>query len=1098
MRIALALLFIAVLSAVASLTVLTAAESAVVPALPGIVYVPYDQADGVAVDANGVMLPYEQFIKLWDAAHPGTDPHHLPPPPVAAALAEFTLTGHVTGDVATLRFEATAIAVAAGWSSIQLPATLVFSQFTAADPRVVLERKADNLTLYLPEPGRYPITAELAIAVEKDATGRRSVALTPPAAAAGRLDLQIDDGEVDVSLTPALAVQVTRAAGSTHVQAVIGASSDLAITWQPPARAIAGEALILSDSVTNVMVGERSVRYDLTFQVSILRRPVQELVFIIPENAQVLAVDVANLQTWERVGNRLTLVMHQGAEGGRQVSIRLETLLEAQDIGSTRNIDIVWPELAGAARSLGTIAIQAEDGLAVTVVSHPQLAQTDPSQLNLGEGATAFRHLIHPPPSTIAVTRLESEIRASVVQFTHLSVDEDAINVQLDLDVRKAGIFTVSLKIPESWETVSTDGLAVDDIRPGPAVDGYRQLDFALRSRLLQTGSLSVQFRAPPSIPHSAQITDLEIGVVELVGARHVRGSLGIAAPRSWALSASDRNLLTGADAETMRRSSPVAQQLRTVAASDELALAFSWLSRNDEEPRLRLHAAPRARELLLRQEERIVLADAGIQRTVTWRGDVRFSPLPTLCIRAPVALKDRLIFSGEGLADQRIVADTAAEAEGQVVWELRFQTPILGAFVCSAVIRDPLPELAPGKPSAVTLAVIQPEGATRLDILVAIAREGTLDVAASSAGLERIPAADVPAHFQGAGLVTGFRGGKPAEIALEITRHDLVRLADGSVQLAHYAAALGDDGMLRVLGRLTVRSNGRPWLALQLAEGADLLEVAVDGRTARPSRRADGAIIIPLGVQKQAEEKQATRIIGFVYEQRVLSGKPSAIGSVQIPLPQLASRGDAESAPLPVERIEYQLFLNEDLAITSWAGELSPTTASMSLWERLTNAVVPTEQGKQTIYGQVQRDGLTVPVLLDGAQYTLARLGDGGTITAHWWRRSWLDGAALFVAIIGLITMWLLRRNIIALSISCVVVLVLVVGTAAPWHILAYALGAGAGCMLVMLVCLAVIQRLRRPRQKVSVDPWQVEPITTVPEPDHQAGEPEGTGPTP
>jgi len=1092
MRTAFAFVFILVLSAVSSLTALTAAEP-VVSALPGIVYVPYDQADGVAIDANGVMLPYEQFVKLWDAAHPGTDPHKLPPPPVAAVLAEFTLTGHVAGDVATLRFEGTAIAVAAGWSSIQLPATLVFSQFTAADPRVVLERKADNLTLYLPEPGRYPITAELAIAVQKDAAGRRSLALTPPSAAAGRLDLQIDDGEVDVSLTPALAVQVTRAAGSTHVQAVIGASSDLAITWQPPARAIAGEALILSDSVTKVFVGERSLRYDLTFNVSILRRPVQELEFIVPDNAQVLAVDVANLQTWERVGNRLTLIMHQGAEGGRQVSIRLETLLEAQDIGSTRNIDIVWPELDGAARSLGTIAIHGEDGLAVTVVNHPQLAQTDPSQLNLGEGATAFRHLIHPPPSTIAVTRLESEIRASVVQFTHLSVDEDSINVQLDLDVRKAGIFTVSLKIPESWETVSTDGLAVDDIRPGPASDGYRQLDLALRSRLIQTGSLSVQFRAPPSIPHQAKITDLDIGVVELVGARHVRGSLGIAAPRSWALSASDRNLLTGADAEAMRRSSPVAQQLRTVGASDELALAFSWLSRNDEEPRLRLHAAPRARELVLRQEERVVLADAGIQRTVTWRGDVRFSPLPTLRIRAPLALKDRLLFSGEGLADQRIVADAEAEADGQVVWELRFQTPILGAFVCSAVIRDPLPELAPGKPSAVTLAVIQPEGATRLDTLVAIAREGTLDVAASSTGLERIPAADVPAHFQGAGLVTGFRGGKPAEIALEITRHDLVRLADGSVQLAHYAAALGDDGMLRVLGRLTVRSNGRPWLALQLAEGADLLEVAVDGRTARPSRRADGAIIIPLG-----EQKQATRIIGFVYEQRVLRGKPSAIGSVQIPLPQLASRGDAESAPLPVERVEYQLFLNEDLAITSWAGELSPTTASMSLWERLTNAVVPPEQGQQTVYGQVQRDGLTVPVLLDGAQYTLARLGDGGVITAHWCRRSWLDGAALLVAIISLVTVWLLRWKIIALSISCVVVIALVVGTAAPWQILAYALGAGAGCMLVILACIAVVQRIRRPRPVQKMDPWQVEPEGTVREPESKEGEPESTGPTP
>lgn len=1034
--------------------------------LPGIVYIPYDQADGVSLDSNGVMLPYEQFLRLWEAANPKDPTMDPAKPPVSAALSDFTLGGEVRGDLATLTLGATAVAVAEGWSTIRLPADLAPSTISAEDARVVVERRTDGLYLHLPAPGRYPIRAELSVAVAKDAGGRRSLVLRAPAAAAGRLDLRLADGEVDVSLTPAVAAQVVRDQGSTQVRAVIGASDQVIVAWQPPARAVTGEALLLSDGTTRLSVGERSLRYDLDLAVDILRRPVQDLVIALPPGAQVLAVDAEHLRSWEREGETLKLALHQAVEGRWRARIRLESLLDAQEVGSTRSITVAWPQVVGAGRSLGLIAIQAEEGLAVSVTAHEHLAQTDPARLDLPAGTSAYRHLATPTPSTIDVTRLASEIHASIEQLSRLAADEDQIMVAVHVDVRRAGVFHLDLEVPAAWETLAVDGLDVDEIVHGEVVGDLRPLRLALRSRLLGEGSVTLRFRAPPSIPTDGTSIGRDLGVARLAQARHQRGLLAVVAPRSWALTAGARSLLIGADLDQIRRATRLDRGLSTLAAGDDLALGFAWLAQGDNDPALRLDLAPRARELLLRQEDRILVSDSGVQRQVTWSGEVRFSPLPTLRLRGPVALADHLSFSGPGLADQRVVE----RGEADVVWELRFQTPVLGAFRIQADLRSPLPDLAPGQPAQVILPALRAEGASRLETVVAVAREGGLDVAATAAGLERVAAADLPAGLQGSGLVTGFRGAESVSVDLELVRHDLVRLADAAVSLAHYAAALGDDGRLRVLGRLSLRSRGRPWIALDLPEGADLLEVAVDGRAARPSRRNDGAIVIPLA------EGGGDRVVAFIYEQRVLSGSPGGWSGIDLDLPRLASRGDAESAPLPVDRVEVALHLADDLAITGWSGDLSPLHRPTSTWRRWSARMVPALAPAQTDHGVPDHGGLTVPVPLDGVRHQLSRLGDGGHIGVTWIRRRWLDGAAFVLAALSLTATWILRHRRPVLAIITLGWVGLVLALAVPLQVLPLAGALGCGLGLVGIGVQALWSRWRqRPQSAAGGDPWNV-----------------------
>lgn len=1055
---------------------LMASEAVPVP-LPPVVYVPYDTAPDVAVGKQGVMLPYAQFLTLWDKANPAHPEPEKNRPPVGAALTGYALTGQAKGDLAELSLSATITALADGWSSVTLPAGLALREFSASDKRVLIERSAVGLVVHLPEPGTYSISALLAAPVSKDAAGRRSLAVLAPAAAAGRLDLLIADTQADVAVQPAVAVATASEPGGTRLKAVLGAAADLVVSWQPPMRATAGDALLLASTAVTLTVAERSLRYDVEATLSILRRPVQEVIVTLPPDCQVLAVEAPGLRTWDRDGDHLRLQLHEPVEGGLRATFSLERLLPALAPGESRTLEVAWPAVEGAARSTGTIAVVPGEGLSLTVGTHTGLGQIDPAEVKVGgaSGAiAAYRHLAAPPPTGLTVARLQSELRVVERQLVRLGVDEDLITVNLDLEVRKAGIFTLVLDVPADWEPGDVTGLAIDDLRVGAAADGRKRIELALRGRLLGSGMVLLRFRAPPSIPRNgAAVPALSIGLARLPDARQVRGTLALALPRSWALSATARSGLTGTEAEPLRRDATVAALLRDLTEDDDLPLAFSFLSGTTDQPALTVAATPRPRELALRQEDLVTVAEGNLRRTLTWRGDVRFSPLTALRIQAPTSLDERITFAGAGLADH----SATARAAGLTTWELRFQTPVLGPFSVTATVAGELPALQSGQPAVVALPAFKPLDATRLDAVLAIAREGTLEVTASATGMESLAPADLPAPLQTAGLVAGFQGSVPVAAELHVTRHDLVRLADGAVTLAHYAAALGDDGVVRVLGRLALSTRGRPWLEVRMPEGAELLEVAVAGRPGRPSRRADGAVVIPLGDGATSGVNGGATTVALVYELRVLAGQPGIIGSLRVPLPTLGGGGSADgAAPLPVERTELALYLPEDLAITGWSGDLAPLAPGTSVWEELLHGVQAIPRRPADDHGDPASDGLTVPVALHGGRQVLARLGDGGAVEVHWWRRSVLDSAALIAAVTGLLLAWATRRHGPRLGALVLTAAVVLAAASGVWVVVAAGFAGGVSTGLVVLAVRWIATRSRTvPVAASTTDPWTI-----------------------
>lgn len=1025
---------------------------------PPVVYVPFDKVPVVDPKGQGVFLPYEQFVKLWDAAHP-QKPDDEVKPPTGATLAGYTLTGVVKGDAAELTLEAEVTALAKHWSRIELPAALALTGFTPGDGRMVLERRSDALLVHLPQAGTWRFTAQVACPVGRDAAGRRRIELAIPAAGAGRLDLTLPDAEAEVAVEPAVAFTTTTGAAGKRLLAVLGGAPRLALSWQPPAATVSGEALVLAESTLHLTAAERSLRISDRIAFTVLRRSVDRLAITVPAELQVLAVEVPGLRTWQRDGTKLEVLFHEPAQGAVAVQLTCERLLEAAKPGETRRLAVPLPMPTDAARSTGVVLVSASEGMAATVERAAGLGQVDPKEVagDRAEVAAAFRFAAPPPAPELALTRLESEVRVVLDQLVRLGSETDLIVVNAALEVRKAGLFALTLRIPATWELAETGGLTTDDVRRGPAQDGWCALELALKGRFIGSGAVSLRFRAaasipltaasiprtPASTPPPAADTALTISVASVPGARLTRGSLTVAAPRSWALATRERTGLIGADES---RRGPMPAPFAKELGDDEEALGFTLLN---ADARLTLAASPRARELIVRQEELLTVADGRLVRTITWRGEVRYNAASVLTVTTPTGSDKALTFKGANLAEHA----ATTRADGRTTWELRFTAPVLGPFTVSVEEVRELPALTAGTPATVELPAIAMVGATRYQNLLAVAREGSIEVAATAANTENVAPADLPPTLAGAGVVAGFQGSNPPAPVLTLTRHDLVPMPDAAVTAARYSAVVGEDGRARIRGDLLLNTRGRPWLGLTLPAGTELLEAAVDGKQSRASRRTDGSVVVPLAT---AGGGMKTCRVAFVYDLPAHAGALGAFGRVALAVPVL---GKAETAPatgragevrpLPVAGSDLTILFPEKLVAFAWRGDFHPS----EIWDTPETA-----------------DDLTVRVPQTGRPHGLARLGDGGAVTFRYASQGLVNTVTGLIGLAGLLAAWWLRHRARAMTVLTLGALALALLTDG----LAIALAIGVGLGLAGIIAAALIRWWHARRlTEVTPDPW-------------------------
>jgi hypothetical protein len=279
---------------------------------------------------------------------------------------------------------------------------------------------------------------------------------------------------------------------------------------------------------------------------------------------------------------------------------------------------------------------------------------------------------------------------------------------------------------------------------------------------------------------------------------------------------------------------------------------------------------------------------------------------------------------------------------------------------------------------------------------------------------------------------------------------------------------------MARVRADLALTTRGRPYLELRLPQAATLLEVAINGRQGRPSRRGDGSVVVPLGEGGGLR----TLPIALVYEQQLSAGRLGALGSLELELPRYGAGAEGGSpAPLPVEQVALALYLPAGVAPFAWRGDLARSGPARDLWAAAMDNLASQDLALSAQDVPAREDGLTVRLALVGVRHDLERLGDGGTLRLSYASQALIHALALIALVLGTLAAWLLHRRGEVLAALFGSALVLVLAVSPPWLAVVAGFAVGQGLTLTALLAFALKRSLTawsaRRRLLQAGDPW-------------------------
>jgi hypothetical protein len=141
------------------------------------------------------------------------------------------------------------------------------------------------------------------------------------------------------------------------------------------------------------------------------------------------------------------------------------------------------------------------------------------------------------------------------------------------------------------------------------------------------------------------------------------------------------------------------------------------------------------------------------------------------------------------------------------------------------------------------------------------------------------------------------------------VSRYASQAVLVANVDEARYHALLAEDGKALVRARYAVRNNRRSFLTVALPQDATLWSASVAGRSVRPGRSPEGALLVPL-LKERSRDDMPPFAVEIVYVARVSPW--SEKGAAQVALPAL---------DLPVSRTGVVLHHSPRFRVTPAGG---------------------------------------------------------------------------------------------------------------------------------------------------------------------------------
>lgn len=634
----------------------------------------------------------------------------------------------------------------------------------------------------------------------------------------------------------------------------------------------------------------------------------------IPEGLKLIDVNGQNLNTWQIEKNQLGVDLRTKAEGAYTLTIETE-----QPVEPGKPLALFAPELTGVERETGYIAIASRAGAKVELAGNPTggAAQVDAAELPQSlrpQGKAVelgLRYLRHPFSITLNIGAVEPEVMVTTANLLTIDERELQLETNLELDVRKSGIFELRLAFPKGWR-LSDDprGKIIEDWRLDQST-GVLTLTFGGR----MMGKEQLSLRAEKSIDATGK--EQSFPAFSILGAKKETGFLAVTTPLAMRMSAPAGNY---------RGLNPIPPaelpEFLPAPRASTPSLAFKYLNSGWD-----LNVALEEIKPLVTSE---IVSVADISSTLVStvaqiKYEIKQAGTDTFYIQLPKNARSIDITGNNiktrALADnppKEIVEAAASDKDMAEVWKVILQEKVRGAYALNVTFERPLNK----EDKNVSYEGVRALGVEREEGYVGLAASANVEVlpdAAQTRGAAyRIDVRQIPgiADLRPQNpVIWAFQyNSRPYLLDIKVTKHEDVPVVTAVADMAWFETVTGRDGQSTTDLFLSLRNNSQQYLHLMLPDGARIWEAKVNGTLVSPSReKTEGGMSRTLIPIAEASRGGKPFQVTIRYEQSL--GKLGQWSGLAL---------DAPVMSIPILRCLWDVYLPEEYGVVNLAGDMA------------------------------------------------------------------------------------------------------------------------------------------------------------------------------
>lgn len=776
-----------------------------------------------------------------------------------------------------------------------LPAGSVLTSHTINDRLISLFSDAEGYHLQIDQAGTFEVTLQYLTPVQ-ETDGSHVVHLGLPEALKSTLEISLPDKDLEMTCAQAVMLDTEESDEGTSSSMVFGSTPSAEISWRPRARRTdQEEAVFFSDINTYGVLDVGVVTLTHLVHYQIAQGEIQTFSLEIPAGMSVTSVRGAGLRTWryDPDAHLLEAVLDKPVTADYALTVVSQIPQE----GLPYDVNLSAPVVQKAGRQRGALALAAPDAVQVMVDEVEGLHTMNIDDFSQGavaawaQGATgrsalpvkrAFRYHQLPVGVTVQARAVLPEIRVTEQSNLDVSFERIVLSSRLSLDCSKAGVFFISLQMPEGYDVESLTG---QDISHWDEVDedsGEVRVHF--NQQALGTRELNVVLaRTEKGLGDRVVVPR-----IRLTGALKHIGTLAVSSEKGVRAMTDTREGVSEIHPRELGIETPGYLAFRLLRPEWGVILKTEVM-----EPGIRADVLHR-----VDLSEGMVQGSAHLRYRIEGAGAKRFlvqAPQPGI----PLTVQGRTIARVQEIDPE------------QGLWQVELHNKVYQVYnleVSYIEQHDPTAEQVLIRPIRAANAQSQ-----KGYLVVTTGSRLQVQPADVSPGLNPEDARSVPREF-GAGdlsdAVLCYRATRPdVTLGLSVVRHNSAEVLPARVEHVRLTSVVSEDRYMATRAELQLRVGDLRTLATRLPDAAELWSVFVSGKAVTPLVE-DGELLIPLD---PASAGEASRV-EVIYGSRLSSGHWTGRSLI-----------DGPRFNLPLADIEWSLFLPPRFRCFGYEGTLQP-----------------------------------------------------------------------------------------------------------------------------------------------------------------------------